>query len=94
MYTRVLHQMRERIRTKQYVMTLHAEEEKEDDALSIFDVEHAILTGEILERQQDQHSGEWKYLITGQAIDDQVVTTVCKLSVTGKLIILTVYIGD
>ncbi len=35
MYERVLRQMREKIRTRQYVMTLHAEEEMSDDALTI-----------------------------------------------------------
>lgn len=48
MYERILRQMREKIRTRQYVMTLHAEEEMNDDDLSIFDVERAILTGSIL----------------------------------------------
>jgi hypothetical protein len=43
----------ERIRTRQYVMTLHAEEEMNDDHLSVFDVERGILTGEIMERQRD-----------------------------------------
>ena len=37
MYNRILMQMRERIRTRQYVMTMHAEEEMTDDDLSIFD---------------------------------------------------------
>jgi len=50
MYERVLRQMREKIRTRQYVMTVHAEEEMAGDNLSIFDVEHVILTGEIAER--------------------------------------------
>jgi hypothetical protein len=31
--------MREKIRRRQYVMTLHAEEEMDDDSLTIFDVE-------------------------------------------------------
>jgi hypothetical protein len=30
--------MQEKIRTRQYVMTLHAEEEMDDDELSIFDI--------------------------------------------------------
>ena len=42
MYERVLRQMREKIRTRQYVMTLHAEEEMNDDDLSIFDVGRAF----------------------------------------------------
>ena len=41
--------MRERIRTRKYVMTIHAEEEMNDDDFSIFDIERAILTGEIIE---------------------------------------------
>lgn len=50
MYRGVLRQMREKIRTRLYVMTLHAEEEMNDDGFSIFDVERAILTGSIVER--------------------------------------------
>ncbi len=41
--------MQEKIRLQEYVMTLHAEEEMNDDNLSIFDVEQGILTGSIIE---------------------------------------------
>jgi hypothetical protein len=58
MYDRVMRQMREKIRTRQYVMTIHAEEEMADDDLSIFDVERVVLTGNIVERQQDQDTAE------------------------------------
>jgi hypothetical protein len=83
--------MREKVRTRQYVMTLHAEEEMDNDSLDIFDVERAILTGIIDERQENHLSGEWKYILTGESIDGRSVTVVGKLSVTGKLIIITVY---
>lgn len=46
-------------------MTIHAEEEMDEDSLSIFDVERAILTGDIIERQKDRETGEWKYLVRG-----------------------------
>jgi len=91
-YRRILRQMREKIRTRQYVMTLHAEEEMDNDGLTIFDIERAVLTGEIVERQEDYHSGEWKYLITGQALDSRLIIIVTKLSVTSKLVIITVYL--
>jgi hypothetical protein len=52
-FQRVLKQMRDKVRNRQYVMTLHAEEEMSDDELTIFDVERGILTGEIVERQKD-----------------------------------------
>jgi hypothetical protein len=85
--------MRDKIRSRQYVMTLHAEEEMVDDNLTIFDVERTVLTGEIIERQSDQHSNEWKYLVFGAAFDEREVTVVSKISTTGKLIIITVYLG-
>ena len=43
MHNRILKQMQEKIRTRQYVMTLHAEEEMNDDRLTIFDVEREYL---------------------------------------------------
>lgn len=92
MYDRILKQMRERIRTRRYVMTLHAEEEMTDDNLSIFDVERGILTGRIIERQKDHATAEWKYLVEGETITGNLVVVVAKLSVTGKLVIITVYL--
>ena len=50
MFNRVLAQMREKIRTRQYVMTLHAEEAMDEDSLTIFDVERCVLAGEIVSR--------------------------------------------
>lgn len=94
MYERILRQMKEKIRSRQYVMTLHAEEEMDDDQLSLFDIERAILTGSIVERQQDHQTGEWKYLILGQSVHGIDLTVVGKLSVTDKLVIITVYRED
>lgn len=65
MFERILTKMRDSVRTRRYVMTLHAEEEIDQEELSIFDVESVILTGRIVERQKDRESGERKYLIRG-----------------------------
>ncbi len=91
MYNRILKQMQDKIRTREYVMSLHADEEMTDDNLSIFDVEHIILTGIIYERQKDRVSGEWKYLIEGKTIYGRLAVVVAKISITGKLVIITVY---
>jgi len=55
MFERILNRMREKVRSLQYVMTVHAEEEMDSDGLSIFDVEQAILTGHVVasERRRD-----------------------------------------
>jgi hypothetical protein len=91
MFERIIKRMREKIRTRQYVMTLHAEEEMNDDGLTIYDVESGILTGEILERQKDKITAEWKYRIRGETISSGEVEVVAKFSPTGKLVIITVY---
>ncbi|MGA1823407.1 MAG: DUF4258 domain-containing protein [bacterium] len=91
MYDRILAQMRRAIHTRQYIMTLHAEEEMDDDNLSIFDVERVILTGKIIERQKDKFTKECKYLIKGKTISDRLTVVVAKMSITGKLVIITVY---
>ena len=83
--------MRDKVRTRQYIMTLHTEEEMDDDRLSIYDIEHVILSGRIIERQKDPITAEWKYLIQGNTFSEGNVTVAAKLSPTGKLVILTVY---
>ena len=92
MYDRILKRMQEKIRTRQYIMTLHAEGEMDDDELSIFDIERCILTGKITERQKDTVTKEWKYVIEGHSVSGDKVGTVIKLGLTGKLIIITVYL--
>ena len=91
MFEQILSQMQDKIRTRQYIMTLHAEEEMDDDGLSIFDVESVILTGVISERQRGAQTAEWKYLVTGQTLAGSHAAVVGKLSITGKLVIITVY---
>lgn len=44
MFERILKRMQEKIRKRQYVMTLHAEEEMNEDGLIIYDVERGVLS--------------------------------------------------
>ena len=74
-------------------MTVHAEEEMSDDNLTIYDIEEGILTGEILERQKDRVTAESKYRIRGKSLDGEEVEIITKLSPTGKVVIITVYIA-
>lgn len=80
------------VRTSRYVMTLHGHEEMAADQLSVFDVEHCVLTGTIVERQKDHRTGEWKYLVEGEALSGQRTVVVSKVGPAGKLVIITVYL--
>ncbi len=91
MYQRILIEIRDKVRLRQYIMTLHAEEEMSDDDLSIFDLERCILTGKIIERQKDRETGEWKYLVEGESITSGKIVVVVKISLTGKLVFITTY---
>jgi len=88
----VLLHIQAKIRALDYIMTIHADEEMDDDALTILDVEQVILTGQVVERQRDRNSGDWKYLINGQTDDGLDVIVVAKLSPTNTVVIITVYV--
>lgn len=91
MFDEILQRMRDKITSRQYVMTLHAEEEMSDDNLTIYDIEQCILTGKILERQKDRVTAESKYRIRSLTVDGGV-EIIAKLSPTGKVVIITVYV--
>ena len=92
MFDEILRRMRQKISSRQYVMTLHAEEEMSEDGLTIYDIEQGFLTGEILERQRDRVTAESKYCIRGTTVDGGEVEIIAKLSPTGKVVIITVYV--
>jgi hypothetical protein len=73
-------------------MTLHAEEEMDADGLSVFDVEHCILSGRVLERQKDLPTQKFKYRVRGRTFSGREMETIAKVGPTGKLVIITVYL--
>ena len=84
--------MRELVRRGLYVVTTHADEEADADDFSAIDVESAILMGKIVERQKDAETGEWKYVISGEAVDGRPLSVVAKFGASGQMLyILTVY---
>jgi len=91
MFESIRDRMRQLVRSLDYVMTIHGEEEMENDELSILDVENAILTGEIVERQREENTNESKYLVAGRTLGGKDAVVVAKIALTGKLVIITVY---
>lgn len=86
--------MREKIRLRRYMMTIHADEEMDADGLTIFDIENAVLTGKIVEKQKDSETKEAKFLVRGEKVDgSKNLIAVTKFGISGTLIIITVYVG-
>ena len=91
MFEHILKRMREKVRTRQYVMTSHATEEMNDDGYTIFDVERGVLAGQIVECQRDEFTRERKYRIQGDDLVGGMIEVVAKFGISGKVIFLTVY---
>ena len=91
MFRRVLVRIQEKVRNCQYITTEHARREMNEDLLTVYDVERAILTGEILERQRDPETLESKYRVRGRSLANDWIETIVKMTPTGKAVILTVY---
>lgn len=92
MLNQILQEIQEKVQNQEYVLTLHAEDEMNQDNLTSFDIENALLTGKIVGRQRDLQSGEWKYVVEGQTHGSEIAVVVTKLTFSRKLVIITVYI--
>lgn len=84
--------IRQLIRARRYVVSLHAVDELEDDDLSVLDLENIVLTGKIVQRQRDRGTREVKVVIRGRALSGTPCCTVAKIGPTGRAIIITVYV--
>jgi hypothetical protein len=83
--------MRRLVIKRQYVVTAHAYDEMAADDLAIWDVEGAILKGQVVEKQKDRTTSESKYRLRGKALNGSEMEVLVKFGATGKLVIITVY---
>lgn len=86
--------LRDLVRSLNYVVSLHAAEELEDDNLTILDLENIILTGEIVEHQRDRATREVKSVILGRTLEGLAAEAVVKIGPRGSLYFITVYLID
>ncbi|MGQ0650744.1 MAG: DUF4258 domain-containing protein [Betaproteobacteria bacterium] len=84
--------IRNLIRSLKYVVSLHGAEKMEDDYITVLDLENTILAGHIVERQKDQETDETKTVIRGRTFDGREAEVVVKISASGVLYIITLYL--
>lgn len=89
----VIGQIRDFVRSLNYVVSIHAAEELEDDNLTVLDFENIVLTGEIIERQRDRQSREVECVVRGFTLHGLEAETVVKLGPAGELFVITVYLA-
>lgn len=84
--------VRNLVRSVNYVVSLHAAEELEDDNLTILDLENILLTGRIVERQKDRRTRETKTVVRGRSLDDREGEAIVKVNLSGVLYVVTIYL--
>ncbi len=86
-----IERIRDGIRLRQYDMTAHAMEEMAEDDLDILDVEHAVLSGRVVQIQRADPRGN-KYVLEGTATDGTtLVGVVGRFAGGARYLIVTVY---
>jgi hypothetical protein len=78
------------IREQNYRITVHAQQEADEDNLDKEDIETIILTGKITKKFTHDPRGI-RYLITGKSRDGENACIVCRFLEIGKLSIITIY---
>ncbi len=79
------------ISAQSYEISLHADDERLADGLTVSQVEQALLSCEIIEHYPDDPRGE-SCLVVGFTPETTPVHTVCGKNRSGHLILVTVYI--
>ena len=79
--------IQELVRNGLYYLTEHADYEAAVDGLDIYDIENAILAGSI----RRTWPREGKYEVVGSTFDGRAIGMICRITVTGKLRVITVY---
>lgn len=91
MSARSLQRIRTAITQGEYDVTIHAVEEMAEDRVDIFDVEAAILNGQITKIETNDPRGT-RYTIIGTAVNKRTrVGIVGRFKETGIFLIITVY---
>lgn len=78
------------IRSRNYYLSSHAEEEMAEDKLERTDVENAILQGFVQKKLTRDPRGT-RYRIEGPSNEEHPLHVLCRFKEAGPLIIITVY---
>jgi hypothetical protein len=86
----VIERIRDRIRTRDYYVSSHAEDEMAEDRFERADMENAILMGFVQKKLTHDLRGT-RYRVEGPANDDRVMHVLCRFKEGGSLVIITAY---
>ena len=87
---KTIQRIRQKIVSRDYYLSVHAEEEMLNDKLERKDVEYAILKGDIEKKLTHDFRGT-RFRIQGPAIDGRIIHVVCRFKEQDNLLVITAY---
>jgi hypothetical protein len=88
---RLIDRIREKIRLREYDMTIYAMEKMAEDDLDILDIEEAVLNGRVV-RTKRHDLLDTKYTVEGLCYDgEKLVGIVGRFTSNARFLIITVY---
>jgi hypothetical protein len=88
---RILKRIRYCIQSEKWEVTLHADEEAQDDNVSISDIKHAIENGKIIKKSTNDPRGT-RYKLLGETFDGRLLNIVLKFNSLNEVKLITVFI--
>ncbi|CAG0965468.1 hypothetical protein ANRL3_01156 [Anaerolineae bacterium] len=86
-----LQQIRERVANKWYQISVHAEEERENESITLAQIGETVQSGEILEDYPEDRRGH-SCLILGFTTSGQAIHSVWTILTDGRARLITVYL--
>lgn len=83
--------IRHEIENQSYDISLHADDERIADGLTVSQVEAVLSNGEVLEEYPDDPRGE-SCLLAGRIPAGKAVHVICSKNRSGHLVLITVYV--
>ena len=90
MSSSVIERIREKIRSRDYFLSSHAEDEMAEDGIERSDVEAAILGG-FIDKKLTHNLRGTRYRVEGPAEDGRLIQVLCRFREDRSLVIITVY---
>lgn len=88
-----IERIREKIRSRDYFLSSHVEQEMAEDEFERVDVENAILNG-FVEKKLTHDPRGTRYRLEGPADDGRLMHVVCRFNEAMAMIVITVYEKD
>ena len=86
----IIERIRVKVRSRDYYLSSHAEDEMVEDGFERADMENALLKG-VVQKKLTRDPRGTRYRVEGPANDDRPMHVLCRFNETGSLIIITVY---